>query len=248
MKKQKVKTVLVTGVSRGIGRAIAIDLHSNGYEVIGTYNTGEKEIESLKSDIPNLVAYQVDFSDRSATLDFVSKLTDTKLYALVNNAGMINFEGWDEFTMEQWDKTMEVNLNTPMLLSHSLRDNLVEGGTIVNISSTDGFIGSLSSIAYSASKAALINLTQSLANVYASTKVRVNAIAPGWVGDGMDSPAIEDAKWVNPLGRTAKYEEIAKVASFLLSEDASYVNGTTITVDGGSSAVDYVLKKEDELT
>ena len=150
--------------------------------------------------------------------------------------------------METFDKIMEVNLNAPMMLSHVLRDSIDKGGSIINISSTDGLIGSLSSIAYSASKAALINISKSLTNVYAQKKIRVNTIAPGWVGDGMDSPAIEDAKWINPLGRTGRYEEIANVVYFLISDQANFINGETLVVDGGSSAVDYVLKKEEELS
>lgn len=244
----KDKKVLVTGASRGIGKSIAEILSKEGYSVIGTYNTGSEEAKAIQDKYENIEFMQVNFSDRNSTLNFIKKLENEKFTAIINNAGMIDFEDWDEFSMELWDKTMEVNLNTPMLISHKLRDNLEMGGSIVNISSTDGMIGSLSSIAYSASKAALLNLTQSLANVFAEKKIRVNAIAPGWVGDGMDSPAIEEAKWVNPLGRTADYKEIAKVVKFLISEDASYINGSTITVDGGSMAVDYVLKKEDELT
>jgi 3-oxoacyl-[acyl-carrier protein] reductase len=119
-----------------------------------------------------------------------------------------------------------------MLLTQGLQGNLKDGGAIVNIASTDGLIGSFSSMAYSVSKAALLNLTKSLANVLGGRRIRVNAVAPGWVGDGMDSPAIEDAKKLSPLGRTATYEEVANTVSFLLSDQASFVNGAALVVDG----------------
>ncbi len=150
--------------------------------------------------------------------------------------------------METWDKTFEVNVNAPLLIAHTLRNNISGGGVIINISSTDGLNGAVASIAYSASKAALINLTKSLTNVFSSKKVRVNSISPGWIGDGMGSPAIKFAKWFNPLERTANYEEIAEVVSFLLSDKSSFINGSNMIVDGGSQAVDFVLKKEAELT
>lgn len=241
------KSVLVTGISRGIGKAICETLVKGGYFVHGTYNTGEKEAREIQSDLGNVAIYQIDFANRRETINLVSKLKKTEFYALINNAGMIEFENWDEFSLETWDKTMEVNLSAPLILTHGLRDNIEEGGSIVNIASTDGLVGSITSIAYSASKAALINLTQSLTNVFSPRKIRVNAIAPGWVGEGMDSPAIGEAKWINPLGRTAAYEEIAEIVSFLISQKASYINGTTIVADGGASSVDYVLKKEAEL-
>lgn len=240
------KKVLITGVTKGIGNAICLRSLADGYQVIGTYNTGKEAAEKMSKEHDSLTLYQVDFAHRQNTLDFVEKIKSEQLHGLVNNAGIIRFENYNEFSMGTWDETIEVNLNAPMLLAHALRNNIEPGGVIVNIASTDGTKGSISSIAYSASKAALMNVTLSLANVFSPRKIRAVAIAPGWVGDGMDSPAIKEAKWINPLGRTARYEEIASVVSFLLSEDASYVNGTTITVDGGSSAIDYVLKKEAE--
>ena len=239
--------VLVTGVSRGIGRSICEKLVKEGYFVFGTYNTGVKEAKELKSKLKNVDILQVDFLKRKNTIEFIKTIKKENIYALVNNAGTIIFEDWNNFKMDSWDKTLEVNLNTPMLLCHTLRDSIQDGGSIVNIASTDGMIGSITSIAYSASKAALINLTQSLTNVFADRKIRVNTISPGFVGGGMDSPALKDAKWINPLNRTADYKEIANVVNFLISEDASFVNGENLVVDGGTRAVDYFLKKESEL-
>lgn len=240
------KKALVTGISKGIGRAICEQLVKDGYFIVGTYNTSRKEALQIQKKLKNIELHQVNFADRKQTKKLLKVIKKHKFDAIINNAGIIDFENWDEFSMELWDKTMEVNVNTPMLICHTLRQNIIDGGSIVNITSTDGMIGSFSTIAYSASKAALINLTKSLTCVFADKKVRVNSISPGWVGDGMDTPAIADAKWLNPLGRTADYSEIAQCVSFLISPKSSFVNGENMVVDGGSSAVDYVMKKESE--
>lgn len=166
---------------------------------------------------------------------------------IVNNAGVIIFESWHDLDYANWEKTFQVNLVAPMKIAHGLRENLNKNASIINISSTDGLKGAITSIAYSASKAALMNLTMSLANVFASKKIRVNSVSPGFIGDGMNSPAIADAKWINPLSRTGKYEEIAETVSFLLSEKASFINGSNIIVDGGTNSVDFFLKRESEL-
>jgi NAD(P)-dependent dehydrogenase (short-subunit alcohol dehydrogenase family) len=242
------KQALITGVSKGIGNAIARKLHEDGYFIHGTYNTSDKEAKELETEIKDVKLYKVDFSDRKQTLDLIEKLKDIKLDALVNNAGIIIFESFEKLTYENWDKVMQVNLNTPFILSHSLRNNFNKGAVIVNIASTDGMTGAFVSMSYSASKAALINLTKSLGNVFGKKGVRVTAIAPGWVGSGMDSPAIKEAMENNPLGRNADHIEIANTVSFLVSDQASFINGQTIIVDGGYTNVDPILKKEAEAT
>ncbi len=242
----KNKTALVTGVSRGIGNAIAKRLSSEGFRVIGTYNSSSDEAHKLKEEFGSIELYQVDFSDRTQTLSFLEKLKNEKLDALVNNAGIIEFESFDNLEYDVWDRVFEVNLNTPFILSHGLRKNFNKGAVIVNIASTDGMTGAFVSMSYSASKAALINLTKSLGNVFGSRGVRVVAIAPGWVGSGMDSPAIEEARHNTPLGRNATSDEIANIVNFVVSSEASFINGQTIVVDGGYVNVDPILKKEAE--
>ena len=103
------------------------------------------------------------------------------LDGLVNNAGAIDFQKWDEFSIDEWRKVFAVNVDTPVFLVHALRESFTNGASIVNIASTDGMTGSFGSIAYSASKAALLNVTKSLANVLGPDGIRVNAIAPGWI-------------------------------------------------------------------
>lgn len=242
------KIALVTGVSKNIGNAIARKLASDGYFVHGTYNTSEKEALLLKEEVKDVELHQVDFTDRKQTLTLIEKLKEVKFDALVNNAGIIIFEAFDKLNYDNWDKVLEVNLNTPFILSHGLRNNFNKGAVVVNIASTDGMTGAFVSMSYSASKAALINLTKSLGNVLGRKGIRVAAIAPGWVGSGMDSPAIKEAMANNPLNRNATPEEIANVVSFLVSDKASFINGQTVIVDGGYQNVDSILKKEAEAT
>lgn len=240
------KIAVVTGISKNIGKAICEKLVQDGYFVHGTYNSDAIAAETLKSTLKNVELYKVDFRERNQVLDFVSKLKNLKIDALVNNAGIIVFEKYDELEYKNWDDVISVNLNTPFILSHSLKDAFNKGACIVNIASTDGLIGSFSSISYSASKAALINLGKSLADVYGSRGIRVNTVSPGWVGSGMDSPAIKAAETTSPMGRTAKPEEIAEVVSFLISGKASFINGANIVVDGGYTGVDPIMKMEAE--
>ncbi|WKZ24179.1 MAG: SDR family oxidoreductase [Candidatus Dojkabacteria bacterium] len=242
------RKVLITGVSRGIGKATAKLLAQEGYYIVGTYKSNKQAAEQLKTEIKNIDLFQVDLSKRSETLEFVEKLKNENFYAIVNNAGILNFEQWEQLTLENWDTTLEVNVTAPLLICHGLRKSIGAGGVIINVSSTDGLKGALASIPYAVSKAALTNLTLSLANVFGPQNVRVISLAPGWIGDGMGSPVIEDAKWFNPLGRTAEFNEIASAISLLLSEKASFINGTNFIVDGGSMAVDYCIKKENDLT
>lgn len=240
------KNILITGVSRGMGKATAELLIREGYFIYGVYNSNQSTAEKLKEELKNIEIFQCDLSSRENTTALIQKLKGVQFDSVVNSAGVflpIEFDHLDELI---WDKTLEINLTAPLLLVNRLRDNLNNGASIVNIASTDGMVGSISGIAYSASKAALINVTQSLANILASKKIRANVIAPGWIGDGMqaDEELLKEAASLNPLKRSGSYEEIAQVVSFLLSDKASYVNGSTLVVDGGDMATNYILQKE----
>lgn len=243
------KNVLVTGVTRGMGEATAKLLTKEGYFVYGVYNSNKVKAENLKGELKNIELFQCDFSKREQTLELILKLKDVKFHGIVNCAGIFEAVDFEDFDINNWDKTFEVDLVAPLLLVQGLKDNIEDDGSIVNISSTDGLIGAVSGIAYSASKAALINLTQSFTNVLANRKIRANVIAPGWVGDGMKSPkeVLDEAATLNPLKRNGTYAEIAEVVSFLLSDKSSYVNGSTIIVDGGLTGTSYILQKEANL-
>lgn len=243
------KNVLVTGISRGMGEATAKLLVEEGYFVYGVYNTNQKEAQKLKMELKNIEIFQCDFSNEKNTRQLISDLKDVPLHGIVNSAGVFLPADFEDLDIKNWRKTFEVDLVAPLLIVQGLKENIQDGGSIVNISSTDAMVGAVSGMAYSASKAALINLTQSLTNVLAKRKIRANAIAPGWIGDGMKSPddLLKEAAELNPLKRNGTYEEIAQVVSFLLSDKSSYINGATITVDGGANATSYILQKEADI-
>lgn len=240
------RNIVVTGATKGIGKAIAIQLTRAGYQVHGVYNSSKDEAETLAKEL-SIKFYQADFSKREETLKLAKELAPLDIYALVNDAGIWEPDNLDNMTYEVWDKTLEVNLTAPLILSLELGKLMSKGGSIVNIASTDGMIGAFDGLSYSVSKAGLINVTKSLSIYFGPKGIRVNAIAPGWINTAMvsNSPAQASIE-MTPLGRNGKPEEIASVVEFLLSDKASYINGETVVVDGGLINVDYVLKKESE--
>lgn len=247
------KKALVTGVSRttGIGFAICKQLLSEGYFVHATYNS-ENSCQS-KFEIKyvnNLMMHQVDFSNVDALDSFISEMRKYEFDLIVNNAGAFpDGEDYSDYNMKIWDYIFSVNVRAPFAIATGLVNSMRKNGVIINMVSTDGFKASFSSMSYAASKAALINATQSLAvNFgYDEKHIRVIAIAPGWVKT--DINMIPEISWkiapqMTPLGRFADTSEIADLVCFLASEKAKFITGATYTIDGGFNCVDYTFMRE----
>ena len=243
----KNKVVIVTGSSRGIGKATAILFAKEGAKVVVNDSLLNDEAKSVVTEIKKLgsdaIAIKCDVSDEIQVKQMVEKTIKTfgKIDILVNNAGVVFDTTFKEKTVKQWKKTLEVNLIGVFLCSKYVAEYMKKqkNGKIVNISSTNGINRfSPECMDYDASKAGVINLTYNLAKELAPT-IQVNSVAPGWVETSMnkDLPQEfidEEIKKIY-LKRFAKPEDIAKIILFLSSEDANYITGSIIKVDGGYS-------------
>lgn len=240
------KTILVTGASQGIGRETAIILSKSGFTVHGTYLSHEDEASALSAE-HGITMHKVDLSKAEETLAFIVSVKEINFDGLVNNAGVFEMEDWSNYDYQSWQRTLQINLTAPLMLACELSKNMPDGSSIVNIASTDGLKAAFNTISYGVSKAALIQLTKSLSVNLGVRRIRVNAIAPGWIDTNMSGQAPEGiVEEVVPLARKGQPKEVGSVVKFLLSDDSSYIDGETIVVDGGLLGVDYTLKKESE--
>jgi len=239
------KIALITGASGGIGRATALLFAKEGAKVVVNYFSSEKEatavVEEIKALGSEAVAIKCDVSKESEVKEMIETTIKTfgRIDILVNNAGIVLDLPLFERTVEQFKKTLEVNLLGNFLCSKYAAEKMLQGtgGKIVNISSTNA-INSFSpdAIDYDASKAGVITLTKDFAKELAP-KIQVNAVAPGWVNTDMNKDLPKDFVEKETekiyLKRFAKPEEIAKAILFLASDEASYITGSVLVVDGG---------------
>ena len=254
------KKALVTGVSwtTGIGFAVTQQLIKDGYFVYAVYHSAESTAKEYYDNHPDNVEFvQCDLADRESVSRLIERFSGITINAIINNAGAFSGgEDIDNYDMETWDSVFAVNVNAPLMLSVGLKPNMEKGSVIINMVSTDGLKGSFSSMAYAASKAALINLTDSLAiNFgYDEKKIRVTAVCPGWVKtfDEKDPNSSEMVPFISrstgsqlcPLERFANPKEIANVVSFLVSDKASFISGGFVPVHGGYNAVSFDMYAE----
>jgi NAD(P)-dependent dehydrogenase (short-subunit alcohol dehydrogenase family) len=240
------KKYVVTGAASGIGAAITRRLLADGAHIVGVYNTSEEAAKELEDEFRgSLKMLQADLAEQ-ASIRFLAEALKAEgaLDGLVNNAGAIDFQKWDDFSIDEWRKVFSVNVDAPVYLVHTLTASFTRGGSVVNIASTDAMTGTFGSIAYSASKAALLNVTKSLGNLLGPSGVRVNAIAPGWIDTGMSTDASYAAGKLAPLERNGTPGEAASAVAFLLSDEARFITGTWLVVDGGYTNVDTTMKQE----
>ena len=237
---------MVTGSSRGIGREIALRLAKDGWRVAAHYSANEGEALETQRMLGKRASglYRADLADpTSASKLFKAVASDGELHALVNNAGVympLDFVGSGEAALAaNLNRTFAVNFESPVLLARAAcRHFGTRGGKILNVCSRVGFKGEAGAALYAASKAALINLTRSLAVELAPKKIGVFGIAPGWVETAMARSGMDERKEEIlssiPAGRVASPGDCAAAAAFLLSEDAAYLTGVVIDVNGAS--------------
>lgn len=255
------KNALVTGVSwdTGIGFAITKQLVEDGFYVYAVYHSNESTAKRiLEQDYAASVkCIQCDLTNRNEIKKLISQMDGICLDVLINNAGAFSaVEDVNDYDISEWDRVLAVNVTAPLLLITGVKKNMNVGAVIVNMVSTDGQRGSFSSLSYAASKAALINLTDSLAISfgYDKKKIRVTSVCPGWVKtfDESDLNSSEMVPFISrstgsqlcPLERFAEPKEIANVVSFLVSEKASFISGGVIPVHGGYAGVSFDMYVE----
>ena len=239
------KTALVTGASRGIGRAIAIELAKNGADVIVNYSKDEhgaiKVVEEIKKIGRVSLAIKADVSN----FDEVSKMVGViknkfgKIDILVNNAGITMDRTLRKMSKDEWNIVIDVNLNSIYNVTKNALPLLQKNSRVINISSIVGVFGNFGQSNYAASKAGIIGFTKSLAKELGRHGITVNAIAPGFVESEMTKkiPFLRKKiiTWMIPLKRTCLPEEIAYAAAFLASDNSSYITGQVININGGLS-------------
>jgi len=245
MKLLEGKTALITGASRGIGKAIALKFALEGADIAITniaddaeFQSTIKELEGVGVKVKGYVSNAADFADSQRVIDEIVK-DFGRIDALVNNAGITRDTLLMRMTEEQWDSVIAVNLKSVFNFTKAALNIMLKqkSGSIINMSSVVGVSGNAGQSNYSASKAGIIGFTQSVAKEVGSRNIRCNAIAPGFIITEMTEKLPEDVKkeWIGkiPLKRGGTPEDVADTALYLASDLSSYISGQTIHVCGG---------------
>ena len=239
------KTVLITGGSRGIGRATAIDFARAGYQVVVNYQHSQQAAQQLVSQLVNegclALAVQADVADEAQVQQMIEKVQQVYggVDILINNAGIAQQQLFTDITSEQWQRMFAVHVNgafycTQGVLPHMLRQ---KWGRIVNISSIWGLVGASCEVHYSAAKAALIGMTKALAKELGPSHILVNCVAPGVIETDMNSSLDQETMdWLSeetPLGIIGQPQDIAQSIMFLAGETNRFITGQVVSPNGG---------------
>lgn len=245
MKLLEGKTAIITGASRGIGRAIAKKFSEEGANVAFTFLSSVEKGKELEKELSaagiKAKAFQSDAANTKACEDLVSAVTAEfgTVDILVNNAGITRDNLLMRMTETQWDEVMNANLKSVFNLTKAIQRPMLKArkGSIINMTSVVGIEGNAGQANYAASKAGIIGFTKSIAQELGSRNIRCNAVAPGFIETEMTSaldPKIKDG-WIEniPLKRTGTAEDVANLVAFLASDNSSYITGQVISICGG---------------
>ena len=240
----KDKVAVVTGSSRGIGKAIAVRLAKEGCKVVINYSKdldGAKETQKIVGNNSLIVKADVSKVDDCKKLIQAAVKNFGKIDILVNNAGLFEMKSLEEINEDDWERTVDTNTKSVLFCS-KYASKYMKNGTIVNISSVVALRSRPNRTIYAASKSAVIGLTQALAMELAP-RIRVNAVAPGLIATDLAKHVLSSPEELKkrlsriPIGRLGKPEDIANLVTFLVSDEASYIIGATIVADGGVSVL-----------
>ena len=239
------KTALITGASRGIGRACALAFASEGYRIAAVYEKNEDAAKGLRELLrergTDCEIYCCDVASHKSVVKAAEEVMSRfgHIDVLANNAGISQIKLFTDITEEDWDRMFDVNIKGIFNFCKAIVPEMIsrKSGSIINISSMWGISGASCEVHYSASKSAVIGFTKALAKELGPSGIRVNCIAPGVIdtdmNSGLDELVMSELCGEIPLCRIGKAEKIAKAAVFLAGENASYITGQTISVDGG---------------
>ena len=237
------KTALITGAGRGIGKTIAIKLAESGLDIaIADMNpVSDDVLREIEKHGTKCLAIQMDVTDVESVDSVVKKIINETggIHILVNNAGITQDNLFMRMKPEQWSQVIDVNLNGVFHVTKAVIRTMVKqhSGRIINISSVVGFSGNPGQVNYSSTKSGLIGFTKSLSREVGTRGITVNAVAPGFINTAM-TQALNESQQQEilsqiPLGRMGEAEDIANAVAFLASEEASYITGTVLHVNGG---------------
>ena len=237
------QTALITGAGRGIGKTIAVKLAKSGLDIaIADMNSiNDDVLKEIEEYSTKCLAFQLDVTDVESVDSVVKKIIDETggIHILVNNAGITQDNLFMRMKPEQWSQVINVNLNGVFHVTKAVIRTMVKqhSGRIINISSVVGFSGNPGQVNYSSTKSGLIGFTKSLSREVGTRGITVNAVAPGFINTAMTQALNESQQQAIlsqiPLGRMGEAEDIANAVAFLASEEASYITGTVLHVNGG---------------